>query len=315
MLMEGMGTNTPANDYTYNGKELNEDFALNWYDYGARWYDASLGRWWSVDPMGEGTVSISNYAYVSNSPMILIDPSGMYQLTYGVGGYSSPSEWANAKAEEFNNKRNAYREEKKQAENKTKVNINVTDEVVGEGYVYADGQLNTDEYFAVNIYKMTVSFVDAEGESISQDFEVLKYGVKYNAGTDEYYYQGFGGGATTSETTIENPTFDAGYTYGGFNLYAGGLYDLHPQHTTIRDIPSGTGGRVNKGCIGVCGSKKDGWGGVTDLLFQAAGMTDKIGETQLNKKRALSSMLSKIDLKITIAAFSIPTTSPPPIKK
>jgi len=45
--------NSPGNDYTYNGKELNEDFGLSLYDYGARWYDAALGRWWSVDPLGK----------------------------------------------------------------------------------------------------------------------------------------------------------------------------------------------------------------------------------------------------------------------
>ena len=27
------------NKYQYNGKELNDDFGLNWNDYGARWYD------------------------------------------------------------------------------------------------------------------------------------------------------------------------------------------------------------------------------------------------------------------------------------
>ena len=31
------------NQYKYNSKELNSDFGLGWYDYGARWYDASLG--------------------------------------------------------------------------------------------------------------------------------------------------------------------------------------------------------------------------------------------------------------------------------
>ena len=45
LLMDGV---SPGNDYTYNGKELNEDLGLQWYDYGARWYDGAVGRWWSV---------------------------------------------------------------------------------------------------------------------------------------------------------------------------------------------------------------------------------------------------------------------------
>jgi len=82
MEMEGswmtqVGT---ENQYEYNGKELNEDFGLNLYDYGARWYDAALGRWWSVDPLGEMTSSISTYAYVLNNPLSLIDPTGMFAV-------------------------------------------------------------------------------------------------------------------------------------------------------------------------------------------------------------------------------------------
>jgi RHS repeat-associated protein len=76
MLMEGIGTNTPTNDYTYNYKELNEDFGLNLYDYGARWYDASLGRWWSVDPMAEKYGRWSGYNYGLCNPVKFIDPDG-----------------------------------------------------------------------------------------------------------------------------------------------------------------------------------------------------------------------------------------------
>ncbi len=65
------------NLYQYNGKELNLDHGLNWSDYGARFYDACVGRWSSVDPMANLTPSHSSYSYALNNPMKFNDPSGM----------------------------------------------------------------------------------------------------------------------------------------------------------------------------------------------------------------------------------------------
>ena len=39
--------------FKYNGKELDTSKGLNWYDYGARHYDASFGRWFETDPLAE----------------------------------------------------------------------------------------------------------------------------------------------------------------------------------------------------------------------------------------------------------------------
>ncbi len=64
------------NGYKYNGKELNEDWGLGWYDYGARWYMPDLGRWGAVDPLAEKRNWLTTYNYVQNNPLTIGDPSG-----------------------------------------------------------------------------------------------------------------------------------------------------------------------------------------------------------------------------------------------
>ena len=67
---------TANNRFKYNGKEDQTVGALGLLDYGARMYDAQIGRWLAVDPMAEKHYSESPYAYVHNSPMIHVDPDG-----------------------------------------------------------------------------------------------------------------------------------------------------------------------------------------------------------------------------------------------
>ena len=63
--------------YKYNGKELDRQGGLDWYDYGARHYDAAIGRWHVVDPMAEKYYLWFPYAYCLGNPVRFIDPTGM----------------------------------------------------------------------------------------------------------------------------------------------------------------------------------------------------------------------------------------------
>ena len=62
--------------YKYNGKELDSKKGLNWYDYGARHYDAALGRFTTNDRFAEKYYSMSPYQYGANNPVNNIDVNG-----------------------------------------------------------------------------------------------------------------------------------------------------------------------------------------------------------------------------------------------
>ncbi len=78
----------PENKYRYNGKEWNDDWGLNMYDYGARGYMPDLGRWGQADPLAERYYAWSGYNYVMGNPVRLIDPDGRsaYGDIYNLNG-------------------------------------------------------------------------------------------------------------------------------------------------------------------------------------------------------------------------------------
>jgi len=73
-------SNSVASKFKYNGKELQDELGLDWYDYGARNYQADLGRWMSIDNKAEAYVGHSTYHYSANNPIYFKDVDGNYYV-------------------------------------------------------------------------------------------------------------------------------------------------------------------------------------------------------------------------------------------
>ena len=93
----GDGVGSSVQDYLYSGKELTRFNALNWYNYGARWYDPTTLRWNGMDKLAEKYTPVSPYVYCLNNPVNAVDPDGRVVIPVH-GTWSSPKTWKNLKS-------------------------------------------------------------------------------------------------------------------------------------------------------------------------------------------------------------------------
>ncbi|WP_462394288.1 DUF6443 domain-containing protein [Alistipes indistinctus] len=72
-------SNLNKNKYLFSGKELQDGLVgssmLEWYDFGARFYDPMLGRWFNMDPAAQYA---NPYLFCGNSPVMYIDQDGQF---------------------------------------------------------------------------------------------------------------------------------------------------------------------------------------------------------------------------------------------
>jgi RHS repeat-associated protein len=71
------GVEVSARRYRYTGKERDEETGL--YYHGARYYACWIARWTSADPLGL-QAGLNLYLYGRASPVVYVDPSGMFDV-------------------------------------------------------------------------------------------------------------------------------------------------------------------------------------------------------------------------------------------
>jgi RHS repeat-associated protein len=94
--LENRDYNGDSIKFKYTGKEFDKE---SYYDYfGARYYDARIGRWGQIDPLLNKYLSVSPFCYTLNNPIILTDPTGMW-----IPEFNSSTNHITVKAEEGDN--------------------------------------------------------------------------------------------------------------------------------------------------------------------------------------------------------------------
>ncbi len=99
--------NLDKNKYLFSGKEIqNVTFGnemLGMYDFGSRFYDPLLSRWFCQDPASQ---LASPYGYCANNPIALVDPDGEFIFGYLSGWFRGLFKGKNPFKEGFEAARN-----------------------------------------------------------------------------------------------------------------------------------------------------------------------------------------------------------------
>ncbi|WP_338870939.1 RHS repeat-associated core domain-containing protein [Spirosoma sp. SC4-14] len=83
MELAALSSGSSTNRDKFNGKENLAEIGNGMLDFGARLYDATIGRWGLIDPLAEKATHWSPYRFGFDNPVSVTDPTGMFEYSNG----------------------------------------------------------------------------------------------------------------------------------------------------------------------------------------------------------------------------------------